>query len=227
MRPDFTGMERILDRISEIRRRSSPRIESSRPPAAQSRFVQVLETTERINTADSGGAAGANAVVNTGTSTEANAGASAGTNTSTSAAANTRSNASATMDELRQHISRVAAMHNIDEELIRAVIQMESSWRRDAVSPRGAMGLMQLMPRTAAMLGVEDAFDPFQNIEGGVKYLAQLTDIYKGDIEKALAAYNAGRSRVNAAGGIPNIPETQRFVRNVMALYHRYREEES
>ena len=136
-------------------------------------------------------------------------------------------NAPASMDDLRRHISLMADKHNIDEELIRAVIQIESGWRRDAVSSRGAMGLMQLMPRTAAMLGVEDAFDPIQNISGGVKYLAQLTDIYRGDIEKALAAYNAGRSRVNAAGGIPNIPETQRFVRNVMALYHRYREEGS
>ena len=86
--------------------------------------------------------------------------------------------------------------------------------------------MMQLMPRTAAMLGVDDAFDPEQNIEGGVKYLAQLTDKYHGDVEKALAAYNAGPSRVDAAGGIPNIPETTRYVRNVMALYHRYREEE-
>jgi len=136
-------------------------------------------------------------------------------------------NAPVSMDDLRRHISRVADRHNIDEELIRAVIQMESGWRRDAVSSKGAMGLMQLMPRTAAMLGVEDAFDPLQNIEGGVKYLAQLTDKYKGDVEKALAAYNAGPSRVNAAGGIPPFPETQRFVRNVMALYHRYREEES
>jgi len=139
----------------------------------------------------------------------------------------TVTNAPASMDDIRRHISRLADIHNIDEELIRAVIQIESSWRRDAVSSKGAMGLMQLMPRTAAMLGVEDAFDPIQNITGGVKYLAQLTDKYKGDIEKALAAYNAGPSRVNAAGGIPPFPETQRFVRNVMALYHRYREEES
>jgi soluble lytic murein transglycosylase-like protein len=88
------------------------------------------------------------------------------------------------------------------------------------------MGLMQLMPRTAAMLGVDDAFDPEQKIEGGVKYLAQLTDKYQGDVEMALAAYNAGPSRVDAAGGVPPFQETQRYVRNVMALYHRYREEE-
>ena len=136
-----------------------------------------------------------------------------------------RTGANASMEDIRRHISHLSDVHNIDEELIRAVIQIESSWRRDAVSSRGAMGLMQLMPRTAEMLGVEDAFDPFQNIDGGVRYLARLTDKYNGDIELALAAYNAGASRVNAAGGIPPFPETQRFVRNVMALYHRYREE--
>ena len=85
---------------------------------------------------------------------------------------------------------------------------------------------MQLMPRTADMLGVQDSFDPEQNIEGGVKYLAQLTDKYAGDVEKALAAYNAGPSRVDAAGGIPPFAETARYVKNVMALYHRYREED-
>jgi len=136
-----------------------------------------------------------------------------------------KTNAAASVDDLRRHVSRFADEYNIDEELIRAVIQVESGWKKDAVSVKGAMGLMQLMPRTAAMLGVGDAFDPGQNIEGGVKYLAQLTDKYDGDVEKALAAYNAGPSRVDAAGGAP-FPETARYVRNVMALYHRYREEE-
>jgi len=137
-----------------------------------------------------------------------------------------KTNAAASVDDLRRKVSRFADEYNIDEELIRAVIQVESGWKQDAVSIKGAMGLMQLMPRTAAMLGVDDAFDPGQNIEGGVKYLAQLTDKYNGDVEKALAAYNAGPSRVDAAGGIPPFPETQRYVRNVMALYHRYREED-
>ncbi|MDR2522589.1 MAG: lytic transglycosylase domain-containing protein [Synergistaceae bacterium] len=129
------------------------------------------------------------------------------------------------MDDLRKHVSRSAEKYNIDEELVRAVIQVESGWRADAVSSKGARGLMQLMPGTAKMLGVEDAFDPEQNIEGGVKYLAQLTDKYNGDVEMALAAYNAGPSRVKAASGIP-FAETARYVKNVMALYHRYREEE-
>lgn len=142
-----------------------------------------------------------------------------------SAADGAESSTSQSVDELRKVISRCADEYNIDEELIRAVIQVESGWKVDAVSSKGAGGLMQLMPRTAKMLGVDDPFDPEQNIEGGVKYLSQLTDKYEGDVEKALAAYNAGPSRVDASGGTP-FPETARYVRNVMALYHRYREEE-
>jgi soluble lytic murein transglycosylase-like protein len=135
-----------------------------------------------------------------------------------------RADARSSADDLRKLVSRYAEKHNIDEELVRAVIQIESGWKPDAVSSKGAKGLMQLMPRTAAMLGVEDAFDPEENIGGGVKYLAQLTDKYEGDVEMALAAYNAGPARVDAAGGAP-FSETARYVRNVMALYHRYREE--
>ena len=139
--------------------------------------------------------------------------------------ASKKTEAKASVDELRKQISRFAEKYNIDEELIRAVIQVESGWNAGAVSSKGAKGLMQLMPRTAEMLGVEDSYNPEQNIEGGVKYLAQLTDKYEGDVEKALAAYNAGPSRVDKAGGAP-FPETARYVKNVMALYHRYREED-
>ncbi|GHV44695.1 lytic transglycosylase [Synergistales bacterium] len=127
------------------------------------------------------------------------------------------------IDEMRQIASRYADEYNIDEELIRALIQVESGWKPDAVSIKGARGLMQLMPRTASMLGVEDSFDPEENIGGGVKYLSQLTDKYRGDIEKALAAYNAGPAKVDK-GVMPT--ETSRYVKNVMALYHRYREED-
>ncbi|MDR1732630.1 MAG: lytic transglycosylase domain-containing protein [Synergistaceae bacterium] len=128
------------------------------------------------------------------------------------------------MDELRKYTARAADKYRLDEELIRAVIQVESGWKSDAVSIKGAQGLMQLMPRTASMLGVEDSFDPEQNIEGGVKYLSDLTDKYEGDIEKALAAYNAGPTRVDSGGKLS--AETERYVKNVMALYHRYREED-
>ena len=125
-------------------------------------------------------------------------------------------------EELQPVIDRCAADYNVDSEMIRAMIEVESGWNADAVSGKGAQGLMQLMPRTAAMLGVSDPFDPEQNIEGGVKYISDLTDKYKGDVERALAAYNAGSARVDS-GNTPSA--TGRYVKNVMALYHRYREE--
>ena len=127
------------------------------------------------------------------------------------------------LDGLRRLAGRYAEEYNIDEELIRAVIQVESGWNPKSVSSKGARGLMQLMPGTANMLGVEDPFDPEQNIGGGVKYLSDLTDKYNGDIEKALAAYNAGPTRIDS-GRIPEA--SSRYVRNVMALYRRYREED-
>lgn len=122
---------------------------------------------------------------------------------------------------LKSVIDSCAEKYNIDSELIRAMIQVESGWDTKAVSNKGAQGLMQLMPRTAAMLGVNDPFDPVQNIEGGVRYISDLTDKYRGDIEKALAAYNAGPARVDS-GNIPDV--SKRYVKNIMAIYRRLRE---
>ncbi len=124
-------------------------------------------------------------------------------------------------DELRDVINECAEKYNVDQELIRAMIQVESGWTTDAVSNKGAQGLMQLMPRTAAMLGVDDPFDPVQNIDGGTRYISDLTDKYRGDIEKALAAYNAGPARVDS-GNIPEV--SKRYVKNIMAIYRRLRE---
>lgn len=123
--------------------------------------------------------------------------------------------------ELKAVIDECARKYNIDNELIRAMIQVESGWNTDAISNKGAQGLMQLMPRTSAMLGVNDPFDPVQNIEGGVRYISDLTDKYRGDIEKALAAYNAGPARVDS-GNIPEV--SRRYVKNIMAIYRRLRE---
>ena len=123
--------------------------------------------------------------------------------------------------ELKDIIDECAQKYNIDNELIRAMIQVESGWDTQAVSNKGAQGLMQLMPRTSAMLGVNDPFDPVQNIEGGVRYISDLTDKYRGDIEKALAAYNAGPTKVDS-GNIPEV--SKRYVRNIMSIYRRLRE---
>jgi hypothetical protein len=121
----------------------------------------------------------------------------------------------ADMDPL---VAQAATREGIKAELIKAVIQKESAWVPCAVSPKGAQGLMQLMPETAAGLGVEDAFDPAQNISGGTKFLKQLLERYNGSVELALAAYNAGPGSVDEAGGVPAFPETVNYVSRILAM---------
>ncbi len=113
---------------------------------------------------------------------------------------------------------------NVDESLIRAVIKQESGYDPQATSWCGAQGLMQLMPETAAGLGVKDAYDPQQNIMGGTRYLRSLLDRFDGNISKALAGYNAGPGAVDKHGGIPPYEETQNYVSNVLDFYRRYKE---
>jgi soluble lytic murein transglycosylase-like protein len=118
-------------------------------------------------------------------------------------------------------IQDLSEKYGVDPDLARAVMRLESGGNPNAVSSAGAIGLMQLMPGTAKGLGV-DPKDPKRNIEGGIKYLSQLSDKYNGDFEKTLAAYNAGSGRVDSYGGIPPFPETERYVKNVLALYRKY-----
>lgn len=118
-------------------------------------------------------------------------------------------------------IKDAAEKYNIDEKIIRSVIRQESAFDQFAVSRAGAMGLMQLMPRTALELGVTKPFDIEQNINGGVKYLRQMLDRYDGDLTLSLAAYNAGPHRVDSAGGIPDIKETQNYVKRINAMLNR------
>lgn len=112
-------------------------------------------------------------------------------------------------------VERIAAEHSLSAELLHSVIQVESNYNPSAVSPKGAQGLMQLMPDTARRFGVPDSFDPVENIQGGAKYLKYLLDLYKGDYPKALAAYNAGEKAVAKYGGIPPYAETQNYVTQV------------
>ncbi len=112
-------------------------------------------------------------------------------------------------------IAELAARYDLSPALLEAVVWQESRWRASAVSPAGARGLAQLMPGTARELGVNPD-DPFANLEGGARYLREQLDRFDGDLEKALAAYNAGPGRVISAGGIPRIRETQTYVASVM-----------
>ena len=118
---------------------------------------------------------------------------------------------------------RAAARNSaVDEALIRAIIHAESAYQPDAVSPKGAQGLMQLMPATQSELAVSNPFDPAQNIRGGTAYLARLLDEFSDDLELAAAAYNAGPSAVYRHGGVPPYEETREYVRRVKILHRRY-----
>lgn len=116
-------------------------------------------------------------------------------------------------------IRETAAKYDLEYALVKAVIKAESSFNRMAVSPKGALGLMQLMPKTAKMHGVRNVFMPHENIEGGCKHLRMLLDRYRGNVPLVVAAYNAGERRVDNARGVPNIPETREYTSRVL----RYR----
>jgi soluble lytic murein transglycosylase-like protein len=117
-------------------------------------------------------------------------------------------------------IDRVSSHYQVDPKLVHAVIRVESNYDPSAVSSKGAMGLMQLIPATAHRFGVRNPFDPSQNIQGGVSYLKYLLDLFGGNLPLSLAAYNAGEERVIRSGGVPNIPETEHYVRAITHLYH-------
>ena len=122
------------------------------------------------------------------------------------------------------HIREAALLYVLPEELIRAVMHVESNFNERAVSHKGAVGLMQLMPETAAKMGVTDPFDPRQNVLGGVRLLRILANRFDGDTTLTLAAYNAGEAAVLKYGGVPPFAETQRYVRRVQSHWARYRD---
>jgi soluble lytic murein transglycosylase-like protein len=124
-----------------------------------------------------------------------------------------------TSADVEAAIEKAAARHHVDPNLVRAVVKVESNFNPNAVSPKGAMGLMQLMPGTARELAVTDPFDPQQNVEAGVRHLRGLLDNYDGDVSRSLAAYNAGQRAVDRHNGIPPYAETKDYVRRITKLY--------
>lgn len=199
MRPNLSGVSRVMGRIEEIERKIRPQKDEDVLDKKKDRFVDVLETAEEKERKLP----------------------EKGKKTRHPVVPGIVSPVRTMSGGWEDHIAPLAAKYGVEEALVRAVIRMESGGQTMAVSPKGAMGLMQLMPETAGMLGVDDPFDPVQNLEGGIKYLSQLSDKYQGDLVKALAAYNAGPGRVDSYGGVPPFAETQRYVKNVLSMYRK------
>lgn len=130
---------------------------------------------------------------------------------------------SGSLEDLRALATAVAQRQGLDPALVLAVVAVESGFHAEAVSPKGARGLMQLMPATAAALGVSNAFDPAANLDGGTRHLGALMARYGGDLKKALAAYNAGTGAVDVHRGVPPYPETRDYVAKVLDRYQKGR----
>ena len=204
MKPNMISMSLVMGRIEEIERKGrsfqnfNTRMEIN--PEIKERFVDLLEKEEnKVNRSNSKPSLNID-------SFEA------------SSAKIPGANRNVDKSSWDKYITRYAKEYGVDEDLVRAVIKVESANNPNALSNKGAMGLMQLMPQTAKMLGVTDAWDPEQNIRGGVKYLSQLSDKFDGDIVKMLAGYNAGPGRVVQYDGIPPFAETQNYVRKILAM---------
>ncbi len=125
-----------------------------------------------------------------------------------------------TQRDIEAAIDQAAVRHHVDASLVRSVVKVESNFNPNAVSRKGAMGLMQLMPSTARSLNVSNPFDPQQNVDAGVRHLRKLLDSYGGDVRLSLAAYNAGAGAVARSAGVPNFKETQNYVRRITTLYN-------
>ncbi|MBI4442009.1 MAG: lytic transglycosylase domain-containing protein [Acidobacteria bacterium] len=127
-----------------------------------------------------------------------------------------RAGAAAALDGM---IEQVAAEHQVDPELVRAVVRVESNYNPYAISPRGARGLMQLLPATAVRFGVQNSFDARANLDGGTRYLKYLMQQFNGDLRLTLAAYNAGENAVNRNGGVPPFRETREYLEKISRLF--------
>jgi soluble lytic murein transglycosylase-like protein len=131
----------------------------------------------------------------------------------------TTANRTFTQQDIDAAIDAAAERHHVDPSLVRSVVKVESNFNPNAVSRKGAMGLMQLMPSTARSLNVANPFDPEQNVDAGVRHLRKLLDSYGGNVRLSLAAYNAGSGAVARSAGVPHFKETQDYVRRITGLY--------
>ena len=199
---ELSGVEAIQARISEIQRRFG--IEGPVPGTTVG-FQRALDAELKKND-------GATPPQTTGVGTTTKADAAKVTPSGASTQLSSASN------ETTRFIQEAAAKYGLDSRLVAAVAEAESSGNQSEVSDAGAVGVMQLMPDTAAALGV-NPYDEKQNIEGGAHYLKQMLDTFGGDMKKAIAAYNAGPQAVKDYGGVPPYAETQNYVNKVLDLY--------
>lgn len=121
--------------------------------------------------------------------------------------------------ELEKIVEEKSQIYGVDPKLIKEMIKEESNWNVNAISPKGAMGIMQLMPSTAVLMGIKNPFNPYENIDAGIRYMKYLLEKFRGNLNLALAAYNAGPTLVESIGRIPNITETKNYVKRISLRY--------
>ena len=202
---DLSSLNAVMQRVADIEYRLGMR----RRPGGNTSFQSMLDEQIKSSSAKRGS-----------DRTAVNPTAAVSNTARTNPSAPVNGVASATGLDAGYHdvIAAAAQKYNVDPALVSAVAEVESGFHQDAVSEAGAVGIMQLMPDTAATLGI-NPYDANQNIDGGAKYLSQLLQSFGGDIKKAVAAYNAGPQAVRDHGGVPPYGETEAYVDSVLDLY--------
>lgn len=207
--PEQTVAKNPMDTLYPANNKNIQSFENILQSSAKSDFGTLLLGPQSMNVK-------ANILKNTSTQTLNNA---LKEINATNAVENVSSTNGTSKTQIMSMISKISQKHGVDEKLVKALIKQESGFNAKATSKVGAMGLMQLMPSTAKGLGVQDAYNPVQNVDGGVRYLKSMLNKYNGNIILALAAYNAGPGAVDKYSGVPPYPETQNYVKNILANY--------
>lgn len=211
------SLANAIDRIEAINNRFGINLGARRVGNNGQFAKELAKAKEAIDSSDSTGKEFQNAVINANDNAAREAAKKLENGTSQVQQGMDRALKNLGMDTT-QLIQEAARKYNVDPRLVSAVAETESNGNQDVVSSAGAVGVMQLMPSTAASLGV-NPYDKAQNIEGGTKYLRQMLDTFNGDVQKAVAAYNAGPGAVQKYGGTPPYKETQNYVNKVMDIY--------